>query len=123
MHALPSCRFAVLLGCVLLAPCSPGYAATVATVTVDLGGGPANTFTPATALGAGVDGYSRLADGDPGSFWKSNPYLERSYTGEDRHPQCLIADLGEKTRVNAMRIALGRTVIVCDRAAGSKRPT
>lgn len=55
------------------------------------------------------DGYSRLADGSLKTFWKSNPYLDRRYTGEgdDRHPQWLIADLGEATPVNAIRIAWG----------------
>ncbi len=53
------------------------------------------------------NGYSRLADGDLDTFWKSNPYLDRSFTGEDnsRHPQWLIVDLGKKTPVDAMRIA------------------
>ncbi|MFO1372237.1 MAG: discoidin domain-containing protein [Candidatus Competibacteraceae bacterium] len=55
------------------------------------------------------NGYSRLADGDSDTFWKSNPYLDRRYTGEDnsRHPQWLIADLGTRTPVNALRIAWG----------------
>lgn len=55
------------------------------------------------------NGYSRLADGDLDTFWKSNPYLDRRYTGEDnsRHPQWVIADLGERTPVNAIRIVWG----------------
>jgi hypothetical protein len=55
------------------------------------------------------NGYSRLADGDLQTFWKSNPYLDRHYTGEDngRHPQWLIADLGERAAVDAIRIAWG----------------
>ncbi len=53
------------------------------------------------------NGYSRLADGDLRTFWKSNPYLDRRYTGEDnrRHPQWLIVDFGKRTPVNALRIA------------------
>ncbi|HQD55648.1 MAG TPA: discoidin domain-containing protein [Candidatus Competibacteraceae bacterium] len=60
------------------------------------------------------DGYSRLADGDPNSFWKSNPYLDRRYTGEDndRHPQWLIADLGQPQPVNALRIRWGNPYAV-----------
>ena len=60
------------------------------------------------------DGYSRLADGDSASFWKSNPYLDRRYTGEDnrRHPQWLIADLGSRTPVNGIRIIWGNPYAV-----------
>lgn len=55
------------------------------------------------------DGYSRLADGDLKTFWKSNPYLDQRYTGEEnrRHPQWLIADLGKRTLVNSIRIVWG----------------
>ena len=55
------------------------------------------------------NGYSRLADGDLQTFWKSNPYLDRRYTGEDnsRHPQWLIADLGKRTPLDAIRLVWG----------------
>lgn len=60
------------------------------------------------------DGYSRLADGDSNSFWKSNPYLDQRYTGEDndRHPQWLIADLGQRQPVSALRIRWGNPYAV-----------
>jgi hypothetical protein len=52
-------------------------------------------------------GYSRLTDGDLNTYWKSNPYLARAFTGEDdsRHPQWVLMDLGRKTEINAIRIA------------------
>ncbi len=55
---------------------------------------------------ANDDGYSRIADGDKESFWKSNPYLDPHFTGEadDAHPQWVIIDLGGKKSVNAVRI-------------------
>lgn len=55
------------------------------------------------------DGYSRLADDDLTTFWKSNPYLDQRYTGEDNrhHPQWVIIDFAKKTPVNALRIAWG----------------
>jgi F5/8 type C domain len=53
------------------------------------------------------DGWSRLTDGDPKSYWKSNPYLTNSFTGEDDalHPQWILIDLGKKMDIDAIRIA------------------
>jgi hypothetical protein len=58
---------------------------------------------------ANDDGYSRIADGDKESFWKSNPYLDSHFTGEpeDAHPQWLVIDLGASKPVNAIRIHWG----------------
>src|SRR5712691_597556 len=52
------------------------------------------------------NGWSRLTDGDPNSYWKSNPYLTKSFTGEDDslHPQGVMIDLGKKQEVNAVRV-------------------
>jgi hypothetical protein len=48
-----------------------------------------------------------LTDGDPKSYWKSNPYLTKAYTGEtdSMHPQWVMIDLGAKVDVNAVKIA------------------
>jgi len=52
------------------------------------------------------NGWSRLTDGDTKSYWKSNPYLTKAFTGEDDalHPQWVMIDLGAKVDVNAIRI-------------------
>jgi F5/8 type C domain len=50
-------------------------------------------------------GYSRLTDGDLNTYWKSNPYLTKQFTGEDDHPQWVTLDLGSQVEINAIRIA------------------
>ena len=57
-------------------------------------------------LGDG-NGWSRLTDGKLESYWKSNPYLTKAYTGDDDslHPQWVMIDLGAKVDVNAIKIA------------------
>ena len=56
--------------------------------------------------GTEFDGYSRLDDGDPQSYWKSNPYLTQAFTGEDDslHPQWVVISLGQKEGIDAVRI-------------------
>jgi len=51
--------------------------------------------------------YSRLTDGDPNSYWKSNPYLTKAYTGEDDslHPQWVVVDMATPQDISAIRIA------------------
>ena len=53
--------------------------------------------------------YSKLTDGDTDTYWKSNPYLSKHFTGEDDAllPQWVILDLGNMQKVNAIRIAWG----------------
>jgi len=53
------------------------------------------------------NGWSRLTDGDVNSYWKSNPYLTKEFTGEEDslHPQWVMIDLGAKVNVDAIRIA------------------
>src|ERR1022692_1780654 len=57
--------------------------------------------------GTEFDGFSRLDDGDLNTYWKSNPYLSKAFTGEDdaAHPQWIVVDLGKKQEVNAVGIA------------------
>ncbi|HXW92690.1 MAG TPA: discoidin domain-containing protein [Terriglobales bacterium] len=50
--------------------------------------------------------YSRITDGDPNTYWKSNPYLSSQYTGEDDalHPQWVMVDLQTAEKIDTLRI-------------------
>jgi hypothetical protein len=52
------------------------------------------------------DKYSRLTDGDPASYWKSNPYLTKKFTNEDDalHPQWIVIDFDTPQDISAIRI-------------------
>src|SRR6202142_2344899 len=56
--------------------------------------------------GTEFDGFSRLDDGDLQSYWKSNPYLTKAFTGEDDalHPQWVVIALDKQERINAIRL-------------------
>lgn len=58
---------------------------------------------------ANDNGFSRIDDGDPTTFWKTNPYLDAHYIGAEavRFPQWLIIDLGATRAVDAARIIWG----------------
>ena len=50
-------------------------------------------------------GFSRLDDGDLSTFWKSNPYLDRRYTGlAQSRPQWVAIDLDAPHAIDATRI-------------------
>src|SRR5882672_3052441 len=53
--------------------------------------------------------YSRITDGNPSTYWKSNPYLTSKFTGEDDalHPQWVILDLGAAEKIDTIRIDWG----------------
>jgi F5/8 type C domain len=57
--------------------------------------------------GTDTVGFSRLTDGDPDTYWKSNPYLTQAFTGEPdaAHPQWVTIDLAAPLPINAIRIA------------------
>jgi len=59
--------------------------------------------------GTDTIGFSRLTDGDPASFWKSNPYLTKAFTGEDDAllPQWVMLDLSVPQPLDSIRIAWG----------------
>jgi F5/8 type C domain. len=58
---------------------------------------------------ANDDDYSRIDDGDTTTFWKSNPYLDQSYTGDNDslHAQWIVIDLGINKSINAITISWG----------------
>jgi hypothetical protein len=53
---------------------------------------------------ANDDGYSRLDDGDPATFWKSNPYLDPIYAHRPARPQWVVVTFPRDTPVSAARI-------------------
>jgi hypothetical protein len=57
--------------------------------------------------GTGNAGFSRLTDGDLNTYWKSNPYLTKRWTGEPdaTHPQWVVLDLQQFQSVDTIRIA------------------
>ena len=57
--------------------------------------------------GTGNRGFSRLTDGDLNTYWKSNPYLTKRWTGESdsSHPQWVVLDLQQYQPVDTIRIA------------------
>ncbi len=57
--------------------------------------------------GTGNSGFSRLTDGDLNTYWKSNPYLTKRWTGENdsAHPQWVTLDLQQYQPVDTVRIA------------------
>lgn len=59
-----------------------------------------------TAGGQSGAEYSRLTDGDAGTYWKSNPYLTKRFTGvdDDLLPQWIVIDFGSPQTIDAIRI-------------------
>jgi F5/8 type C domain len=59
--------------------------------------------------GTDANGYSRITDGDEITYWKSNPYLTKAFTGEDdsNYPQWVVVDLANNHPVDAMRLSWG----------------
>jgi F5/8 type C domain len=51
--------------------------------------------------------YSRLTDGDESSYWKSNPYLTKKFTGENDalHPQWVVIEFDAPQEISAIRVA------------------
>jgi hypothetical protein len=53
------------------------------------------------------DGYSRIDDGDPNTYWKSDPYLTHAYTGrpDSDNPQWAVVQFLAPQSIDAIRIA------------------
>jgi F5/8 type C domain len=59
-----------------------------------------------TRNGGSEHGYSRITDGNPETYWKSNPYLASKFTGQpdSAHPQWVVIDLGSHELVSQIRV-------------------
>ncbi len=57
--------------------------------------------------GTDANGFSVLTDGDESTYWKSNPYLTKAFTGEEdaNYPQWVVIDLAHSHSLNAIRIS------------------
>ena len=53
---------------------------------------------------ANDEGYSRLDDGDSATFWKSNPYLDSSYTHAPARPQWVDISFAKPQAISAASI-------------------
>src|ERR1700739_3736088 len=60
-----------------------------------------------TRSDAGQNEFSRMTDGDPSSYWKSNPYLSGKFTGEpdSANPQWVVIDFALPQEIDAIQIA------------------
>lgn len=60
-----------------------------------------------TRSDAGQNEFSTMTDGDPASYWKSNPYLSETFTGEpdSTHPQWVVIEFGLAQEIDAIQIA------------------
>lgn len=57
---------------------------------------------------ANDDGFSRIDDGDLKTFWKSNPYLDQTYTHKPSRPQWVIVSFPSRRDISAARIHWAR---------------
>src|SRR5271169_5551360 len=60
-----------------------------------------------TRSDSGQTEYSRMTDGDPASYWKSNPYLSGKFTGEpdSENPQWVVIEFALPQEIDAIQIA------------------
>ena len=65
------------------------------------------THRGTTRSDSGQSEYSRMTDGDPASYWKSNPYLSGKFTGETdaANPQWVVIDFALPQDIDAIQIA------------------
>jgi len=58
---------------------------------------------------ASANEFSRITDGDSTTYWKSNPYLAKKFTGEDDAllPQWIVLDFGAPVDLDAIQIEWG----------------
>lgn len=64
------------------------------------------THRGTTRSDSGQSEYSRMTDGDPNTYWKSNPYLTKKFTGEpdSKHPQWVVIDFARPLEIDAIKI-------------------
>ncbi len=65
---------------------------------------------------ANENSWSRLDDGDESAFWKTNPYLDKTFTHQKtNHPQWAITDLGTPRPVDTLKVVWGEPYAVAYR--------